>query len=155
MISKTPLELMTEASATSSFNVTDILKDSTMGLVRELYSNVAEIKQDMPYVANMVPVVANEGKFFIELEELEIFARKNDHPITEALDLVLSVNEISSEDVTIIVPSKEVMTEAVDRAFTERDKRNDSKFLRECTYTIDCINTLSENGIYLAKNNKD
>lgn len=148
MLTKSCTDIIKEAAMAEDFNVTDIICDELKANYADCMSNIPVIAKELvAYNCSMVPVFQKDTEYFIEMDN--VFKYMNSFEITdikEAMENIAEANDISIEDMSLVIETKEYMDSVIESAIAQ-SKAGDKTLLENCELSVKLINMLESEGI--------
>lgn len=148
MIIKDYTEIIKEAAALEEFNVSDLITDELRANYSECMKTMAIIpKEVITYEACMVPVFKNTEEYYIEMDNVVKYMNSvGITDIKEAITNIAEANELTLEDVYLVIESRAYMDSVLEEAI-EMSKNGDKSLLEECELACKLINMLEAEGV--------
>ena len=157
MFNKNAFEIISEASKCDSFNTNSIFTDDVTTEFEDLFVNLAEVDEDeIIYPLDSIPVLqcasCKEAAYFVEMDILGKFMSSNGvEDIAEAMQMIADHNEISLDEMAVLVESEDVALELLEEAKKSKKKIGDHKKLTDISNTTNILKLVKTKGIKVAK----
>ena len=148
MLTKSYTDIIKEAASLEEFSVSNVVEDELKHACRECIKDIPVVsKEVVGYSASLVPVFANEGAYYIDLPDLVKYMDSTEvSDIKEAMEDVAEANNLSVEEMSLVLESREYMESVIESA-AEISKAGDATMLEECELAVKFINMLISEGI--------
>lgn len=148
MLIKSCTDIIKEAAIVEDFNVSDIITDELKSKYDDCMNNMAVVnKSAVAYNCKMVPVFQHESTYFVELDNVAKYMNSFEiTDIKEAMENIAEANDISLDDMSLVIESKDYMDSIIKSAIAQ-SKAGDKSLLENCEVSIKLINLLESEGI--------
>lgn len=145
--------LITENAECEDCYVDSIFDQSLLDQFVDTFACLESVSESCYSYTNpqLVPVLAQNEEFYVELDCLAKVAEANEIDIYEALEMVAECNDLPMSSMNIVVESDEYIGMLIAEAKAAKGSKLEKSKAKGLQATVDAIEDLKEKGVKLVK----